>query len=323
MKRARRGLRRLLAAARAAQADSATLHRSLDNVREIALEAQRLSDQTRQKRDGVARIRSGVCTYEQLTAPWYEHWCSAMRLAPVVHRKQWEWAYIAQALDERGLLAPGRRGLGFGVGQEPLTALFASRGVDVVATDQSADAQSASGWADSGQHARNLAQLNAAGICDPAQFAARVSFREVDMNAIPPDLGEFDFTWSACAMEHLGSLEAGIRFVEQTARVVRPGGVAVHTTEYNLSSDSDTLTSGAVVIYRRSDIAQLVARLARFGLDAGMIDFDPGAALLDRFVDVPPFGAEPHLRLLLGQYTCTSIGLLFQRNGERQTRTSG
>jgi hypothetical protein len=42
------------------------------------------------------------------------------------HRKLWEWCYIAQVLWERGLLQPGRPGLGFGVGHEPLAALFAS-----------------------------------------------------------------------------------------------------------------------------------------------------------------------------------------------------
>ena len=44
-------------------------------------------------------------------------------------------AGIAQALYERGKLKPGSRGLGFAVGKEPLSDLFASFGCDVVATD--------------------------------------------------------------------------------------------------------------------------------------------------------------------------------------------
>lgn len=45
-----------------------------------------------------------------------------------LNRKIWEWCYVAEALSERGMLLPGRRGLGFAVGQEPLVALFASAG---------------------------------------------------------------------------------------------------------------------------------------------------------------------------------------------------
>ena len=58
------------------------------------------------------------------------------RARPVVlHRKLWEWIFIIEALSERGMLTAGRRGLGFGVGQDPLAAIFASHGVSVVATD--------------------------------------------------------------------------------------------------------------------------------------------------------------------------------------------
>ena len=57
-------------------------------------------------------------------------------------------------------------------------------------------------------------------------------FRAVDMNDIPPDLRGFDFTWSSCALEHLGTLRAGADFVVEQMTCLRPGGVAVHTTEY-------------------------------------------------------------------------------------------
>ncbi|MDQ1416252.1 MAG: hypothetical protein QOF81_1865, partial [Acidimicrobiaceae bacterium] len=52
-----------------------------------------------------------------------------------IFRKQWEYTAICRALETAGMLQPGRRGLGFGVGREPLVAAFAVRGVEVVATD--------------------------------------------------------------------------------------------------------------------------------------------------------------------------------------------
>ena len=90
-------------------------------------------------------LRSQLCSAESLRSPALRAW--AERLRPMwaagddardvmLHRKMWEWLFIAEALRERGMLAPGRSGLGFGVGQEPLVALFADAGCDVVATDQ-------------------------------------------------------------------------------------------------------------------------------------------------------------------------------------------
>ena len=43
------------------------------------------------------------------------------------------------------------------------------------------------------------------------------------MNELPGDLAGFDFTWSSSAFEHLGSLEAGARFVERQMHCLRPG----------------------------------------------------------------------------------------------------
>src|ERR1700684_3063496 len=90
-------------------------------------------------------LRSQLCSAESLRSPALVAW--ADRLRPLwaadgdqrevmLHRKMWEWLIIAAALRERGMLAAGRRGLGFGVGQEPLVALFAAEGCEVVATDQ-------------------------------------------------------------------------------------------------------------------------------------------------------------------------------------------
>src|ERR1700679_1930153 len=89
-------------------------------------------------------LRSSLCTEESLQSPAFLAWADRIRAAwdhghsglPVlVHRKIWEWVFIIEALAERGQLAPDHRGLGFGVGQDPLVALFASEGCAVVATD--------------------------------------------------------------------------------------------------------------------------------------------------------------------------------------------
>ena len=90
-------------------------------------------------------------------------------------------------------------------------------------------------------------------------------YRDVDMNAIPADLRGFDFTWSSCALEHLGTLAAGMDFVVAQMDCLAPGGVAVHTTEYLVSSNDATVEAGGTVFYRRRDIEALADRLRRAG----------------------------------------------------------
>jgi 2-polyprenyl-3-methyl-5-hydroxy-6-metoxy-1,4-benzoquinol methylase len=230
---------------------------------------------------------------------------------PRLHRKQWEFAYIAQALFERGMLVPGKRGLGFGVGQEPLASLFANYGCTIVATDQDVQEAEKAGWKATGQHSNCLASLNGRGICAPAQFDSLVTFRIADMNNIPSDLVEFDFIWSSCALEHLGSIRKGQQFISRSMKCLHPGGVAVHTTEYNVSSNSKTITAGSTVLFRKSDIEQIVNRLGKDGHRVEL-DFDQGKGEVDQFIDRPPYLAEPHLKLAIGQYVSTSFGLIIQ-----------
>ena len=229
----------------------------------------------------------------------------------IVHRKMWEWLFICQALAERDMLRPGRHGVGFGVGNEPLVALFAAQGCTILATDLSVEEAAAAGWTDTGQeYSGGLDGLNQYGLCPPEDFARLVSYRAVNMTALPDDLGRFDFSWSSCAFEHLGSLEAGLDFVERQMACLRPGGVAVHTTEFNVSSDTDTVATGGTVLYRRRDIEDLVERVRRAGC-AVTCDLVEGDAPQDRHVDVPPF-SDVHLRTELGQFVTTSLALVIE-----------
>jgi len=277
-------------------------------------------------------LRSQLCTHASLTSPELRAWSDRLRPMwnpvgadprPVmIHRKMWEWLFICQALGERDMLRPGRRGLGFGVGREPLVALFAGAGCEVLATDLTAEQARAAGWTDTGEeYAGGLDGLNDHGLCPPEEFASRVRYRDVDMNDVPRDIGTFDFTWSSCAFEHLGTLEAGEEFVVEQMRCVEPGGVAVHTTECNVSSDDRTVESGGTVLYRRRDITALAKRLRRLGyrIDCTLTEGDTHA---DRHVDVPPF-SNTHLRTTLGEFVTTSVGLVIEKPERPRRRIFG
>lgn len=260
-----------------------------------------------------SRLVSSMCTQAQLQSPDFAKWTLALHETPGrMHRKLWEFCYITQALDERGMLAPGRRGLGFAVGLEPLPSYFASRGCTILATDLGADEAAKGGWVEGGQHADALGALNTRGLCPPAEFAERVAFRPLDMRRLPDDLGTFDFIWSSCSLEHLGTMGRGERFVLESLKYLKPGGVAVHTTEYNLSSNLFTVTRGHDVIFRRRDLERIQRGVRERGFRMEL-DLREGDGPIDRMVDRPPYRQDNHLRLKLGFFTSTSVGMVIER----------
>ena len=134
------------------------------------------------------------------------------------------------------------------------------------------------------------------------------------MNRIPDDLRGFDFTWSCCCFEHLGSLEAGIQFVlNSVEKTLRRGGIAVHTTEFNLSSNEDTIEEGHTTIYRRKDMEDLVKRLRERGHDVQPLVVAPDSHFLDYHVDVPPYTHNPHIKLRYDKYITKSVGIVVRR----------
>jgi SAM-dependent methyltransferase len=259
---------------------------------------------------------SGICKASDFRMPLFAYWCKALGETPRYHRKLWEYVFICQALHERGALVAGARGVGFGVGCEPLVALFAARGVAVLATDMDASAATAAGWLESNQHAgAELARLNARGLCDADVFARNVRYRTVDMKAVPRDVAGFDFCWSSCACEHLGSIDAGLVFLRESMRALRAGGIAVHTTEFNLSSPMRTIDDAPTVLFRRRDLERLAEGLRADGDELVAVDYTTGSEPIDRYVDLPPFDVDRHLRLevhgrRLRRFVTTSLGLV-------------
>jgi Methyltransferase domain len=229
---------------------------------------------------------------------------------PRYDRKPWEFAAVAQTLYERGKLVPGAIGLGFAVGTEPLPSLFASLGVRVVATDLDSSAATSKIWRRTQQHGDSRDALLHENLVDRETFERQVEFAFADMNgAWPWEPGSFDFVWSCCAFEHTGSLERGIDFVLRSSRLLKPGGLGVHTTEFNCSSNEKTVSRGPGVIYRQRDIEALDHRLRREGRALAKPDFWPGDDEHDRIYDTPPYftSGKQHVKLEIDGYVSTSM----------------
>lgn len=266
-------------------------------------------------------MRSCLCTQAQFETPWFRWWHAKLDIPYRLHRKEWEFCYVAQTLYEHGMLAPGKRGLGFAVGQEPMPALFASLGCEIVATDLDPE-KADPGWVSTNQNSSSIDTLLRPSICPSDLMRQRVTFREADMNDIAEDLTGFDFVWSCCSFEHLGSIAKGKEFIQRMMRCLRPGGLAVHTTEYNVGSNDKTVDNTGAVIFRRRDFEEMKKGLERGGHSVVPFDFDSGNLPADLHVDEPPYEQKVHLKLRLGGFVTTSGGIIC-RASQRPQRQVG
>jgi 2-polyprenyl-3-methyl-5-hydroxy-6-metoxy-1,4-benzoquinol methylase len=264
-----------------------------------------------------ARPKCKLCTQSDLEADWALYWSDELKLTPKYHRKLWEFVYIAQALWAEDKLRPGAQGLGFGCGSEPLPSLFAKYSASVLATDLSAADPASAEWMKSNQHSQAVEALRSRAICPDDSLLANIDFRPQDMRNIDADLfGKFDFCWSACALEHLGSINDGLDFIRNSLKTLKPGGVAVHTTEFTFD-EAPAHETWPTVLYKKAHLEEFFDRLTREGFQVAEVDLSPGTGLLDRFADlqlkeltVKPLSSELHLRTVYDGYVCTSVGMV-------------
>lgn len=259
-------------------------------------------------------MRFSSCSSRDFFHPEFKRISDSIGLPQLWHRKYWEWVFIVHHLRRCGVVGPDRRGLVFGVGQEALPALFAEEGARITATDAPPEIATAAGWDSAEQYGAALAAMPS-GALSREEFETRVEWRVCDMNAIDPALTDYDFCWSSCCLEHLGSLRHGMDFIiHSVENTLKVGGVAVHTTEFNLSSNTDTIETGAAVLYRLRDLQQLIGELTERGHTVDPFVVAPDSLVIDGYVDTPPrFEARPHLKLELDGYTTTSAGLVIRR----------
>ncbi len=239
---------------------------------------------------------------------------------PIMHRKRWEWVYTIEVLEAYGMLQSGKSGIGFAVGTEPLPSYFASHGVKVLASDLAIGEENAESWRESNQNAGgNIQLLYKPELCAETVFLQNVKYRNINMNHIPPDIGRYDFCWSSCAIEHVGSLALSKRFLKNMLGCLKPGGIAVHTTEFNLSSNESTIESGDSVIFRKRDIEEMQGWFAGQG-HMMEVSFKRSGKEGNNYIDIPPSTGEGrpyHISLAANGYAETSFAFVIRKSDER------
>ncbi len=332
-------LRRLLAlVTKDSQPNLNALNDIVKNVRILQLNmkafgydlAQRMAAALPEPAETEARVvglSSKASVQRDIESDWVAHWARELKTGVIYHRKLWELTYVLQALFEHGQLEPGRRGLGYGCGAEPIPSYLASRGISVTATDTTPESARAAGWAGTNQHLGSSAIPFLPHLTEKETFDRFVTVETVDMNAIPDSLQGYDFCWSICALEHLGSIDLGLRFIEESLRTLRPGGLAVHTLELNVENDGPTVDNWITVLFQQKHLEGFHKRLTAAGHYVAPLDFDFGRDAMDKFIDLPPWlydkadvqmdlGAEAHLKLSIDGFVSTSFGLIIRKSDQ-------
>lgn len=267
-------------------------------------------------------IHSHSLIFSDFDTKWYKRWAKELKQDSPKYledhqlraNKFWQNAVMAEALHEHGMLKKGQTAIGFGVGRERLPALFAKHGVKVTATDQDFRTKKAKHW-QKHELATGTESLNKLLICPPAAFKEKVEYRALDMKKVPASLhGKYDFVWSNCALGHLGSIDEGLRFIVESAKCLKPGGVAVHTTEINVLFNKHTLSvHPETVIFRPKDIHRLYTMLKKESLELDPLDLNFGNSQADAHVEMKPEFGNAHSKLQVGGYLLTQIILVIRR----------
>jgi hypothetical protein len=255
---------------------------------------------------------SRMATQSEIESKEYQDFPILIKEEPVYHRKSLEFFWIYKALLELEMLRENKEGLVFACGREPLASLFASMGCNILATDLDMQDERSKAWHKTNQTC-TIKSLNERKICEDVVFNERVKYRSVDMNKLPPDLGLFDFLWSACSVEHLSSIDLGKKFIIDSLDYLKPKGVAIHTLEYNVSSNEMTVAIGDTVLFRQKDVEDIIEKAEEKGFRIFGINWDKGNQIYDNYVDLPPYKRSPHLKLQISSFTCTSFLLVFQK----------
>jgi hypothetical protein len=219
-------------------------------------------------------------TRRDFDSVWMQHWRSIINLRPDrFHRKDWENAAVIETIQSSGCYGHGKRGIGFGVGDEILSELFVTDGCQITATDLLGD--------DWGTTHNGMNRLRG---------KQNIDVRIVDMNWLRGESHRqaveseaYDFSWSVCSADHCGSVWLTKRFLLNQMNVLRPGGIAVHTAEY--STDGRMPRQGGTSFMTAHDVMDLQSLAYRAGYEMAPVDWFFGDTFEDHIVDYQGDGA--------------------------------
>jgi hypothetical protein len=73
--------------------------------------------------------------------------------------------------------------------------------------------------------------------------------------------------------------------------VLKPGGVSIHTTEFNFMN-GETIDNWTTVLFQKKHFEEMARRLESKGMQVAPLNFDVGSKPLDKFIDIAPYAHD-------------------------------
>ena len=226
------------------------------------------------------------------------------------HRKAWEVGMVIHALHRLGAITPTAEILGIGVAKEETISLLSPHIKRLFATDIYCNPDSWGDW-----HGTDLMIDASRFMSTPPYNRRRVVWQHVDGRSLPYEDNSFDAIFSCSSFEHFGS-EADIRqAIGEACRVLKPGGVAVISTEFKISGPRDWFAN--VQLFDAARIQRVWLDGINWKLtspldltldDTSYIDFE--RSIHDEAYKTI---AHPHIKLDNGEFKWTSINLTLKK----------
>ena len=237
-----------------------------------------------------------------------------------IHRKDWEWALGIIAMRRFGKLNEKSTAIGIGAGTEPVPFYLANKVKHVYATDLYGQNE---GWkraapSDFPENPKKYAPF-------PYKEDALTVLR-MDGTKLEFPSESFDTAFSFSSIEHFGDSGDGknnhsgaLRSLKEIERVLKPGGLAVITTEYIINDKEHP-----EFFNRRTIYSDLIDKLERLKL-VEPLDLRMTTKTLDTVMDYYPVGINwgnmdnefrknhPHILLKIKNILWTSIMLVFKK----------
>ena len=249
-----------------------------------------------------------------------------LREFPRFHRKQWEFAMIFLALRQCGLVRSDKVGLSMGGGKERLLYALAQHIKQLVVTDLYA---ARTNW-------------DCAKTDDPEKFLrsdkpfpvddSKLKVLRMDMRDLKFPDQTFDFCYSSCAVEHIGTRSDFLEHFNEVARVLKDDGVYVMTTEVHYGDktieDQNNYVFSPNYLIELLAESQLIpiddcdARIAQHAINFPLpsninkLLYNGSGHMLTRLLD-----NTPHVQLLRGSHPFTSgLFILRKRSNKAEKR---
>lgn len=230
-------------------------------------------------------------------------------------RKVWEYLYVYKQYQAWAQGRQGLRALGFGSGLDRMAMLLSCQ--QQIQESWITDGPAASCWVSTGQHVQGLEQYLQANQGFECQ-QQKLHYKYLDMNKFGPGEAEADFMYSLSSLEHLGSMDQSLEFILRSSHQLRPGGMAVHCTEYNVGSNDRTVLRGDSVFFRHQDLLRLQRLCAEQGLEMSPLDLQVRYHPFNGYKDSPPYTYNPsHMRIQFDEWELTSFGFCIRKTYEK------